>query len=292
MTVFETLWYQGRMDTDAACRLALVDSHVHYCDCFDAAAFFTSAFRNLRAQADRLGAPAAFVLLLAETEGKDWFGEMFSLAGSDAPFAAGAFRLERTDEADSLRVVSPGGERLFLVAGRQIVTAESLEVLALGTTETFAAAGPVEAVLDDVRRAGALAVLPWGAGKWWGKRGRIVNDILRSRREGRLWLADSGTRPVFWPRPSLFGEAERRGVEILAGTDPLPVPGEEKRVGSFGFSLPLALSAGRPWNDLRECLAGRAASVTAYGRRESPSAFFLNQLRLRSGAGRAKGRGR
>jgi hypothetical protein len=281
------------MNPGAATRLTLVDSHVHYCDCFDADSFFTCAFDNLRAEAARMGSPgAASALLLAETEGKDWFGEMSSLAGSDAPFAAGSFRLERTDEADSLRVNSPGEEVLFLVAGRQIVTAESLEVLALGTTETFADGGPVEAVLDAVREAGALPVLPWGAGKWWGKRGRIVKNILRSRKGRHLWLADSGTRPVFWPRPSLFREAGLLGVGILGGTDPLPIPGEEKRVGSFGFSFPLVLSAGRPWHDLRACLVGREDCAAAYGRRESAAAFFGSQLRLRFGAGRAKGRGR
>ncbi len=281
------------MDPAAASRLTLVDSHVHFCDCFDAGSFFASAFDNLRAEAARLGSPgAASVLLLAETEGKNWFGEMSSLAGSDAPLAAGSFRLERTDEAGSLRVISPGEELLFLVAGRQIVTAGSLEVLALGTMETFAAGGPVEAVLDDVRGAGALPVLPWGAGKWWGKRGRVVREVLRGRKGRRLWLADSGTRPVFWPRPSLFREAELCGVGILGGTDPLPVPGEERRVGSFGFSLPLVLSAGRPWHDLREYLAGREGHVAVYGRHESASAFFRSQLRLRFGPGRTKGGGR
>jgi hypothetical protein len=80
-------------------------------------------------------------------------------------------------------------------------------------------------------------------------------------------------------------------VGILGGTDPLPVPGEEKRVGSFGISLPLVLSAGRPWHDLRACLAGREDSIAAYGRHESPSAFLLSQLRLRFRAGGSKREG-
>ena len=71
------------------------------------------------------------------------------------------------------------GQTLYVIAGRQIITRERLEVLALCTAKEFADGEEVETVLDKVRRAGGLPVLPWGAGKWWGTRGRIVTELLR-----------------------------------------------------------------------------------------------------------------
>lgn len=53
------------------------------------------------------------------------------------------------------------------MAGRQIVTAEKLEVLALGTDLDIDDGRPIREVLSLVTENGGLPVIPWGAGKWW-----------------------------------------------------------------------------------------------------------------------------
>ena len=76
------------------------------------------------------------------------------------------------DEAESLTASSKSGQDLSIVAGRQIVTAENLEILALGFDAGLDDGLPIDEVILAVQAAGALCVLPWGFGKWTGKRGQ------------------------------------------------------------------------------------------------------------------------
>ena len=66
----------------------------------------------------------------------------------------------------------------------------------------------------------------------------------------------------------------------MPGTDPLPLAGCEKRVGSYGFVMQGALQELQPGLELRERLFA-ATALQAFGRRESVSGFALNQMKLR-----------
>lgn len=270
------------MNFPSSSRLTLVDSHVHFYGCFDTERFFAAAFRNVAAQAAARGVPGAEgALLLAETTGEKWFGKAAARAGEERDLPPGPVRFSRTDEEASLVVKKAGRGSLYVVAGSQIATREGLEVLALFTAEEFRDGTPVEEVLDQVLQAGGLPVLPWGAGKWLGARGRIVTELLETWQEKGLRCADSGLRPLFWPRPPQFRANRLPAAALLRGSDPLPLPGEEERVGSFGSALPVSLSARTPAADLKRYLSEAAVAPVPYGRPAGPLHFLSTQLRLR-----------
>jgi hypothetical protein len=275
------------MDSSAPPPLTLVDSHVHFYGSFEEERFFSAAFDNVAAQASSLGAAgAAGALLLTESSGEGWFGKIAARAGKKGGGGpSGSVTLSRTDEDASVAAVRAPGETLYIVAGSQIVTRERLELLALCTTGEFRDGKPAEAVVEEVQQAGGLPVLPWAAGKWWGERGKIAARLLDAWKARGLRCADSGVRPLFWPSPPQFGASP----PLLRGSDPLPLPGEEERVGSFGSALPVALSERTPAADLKRYLLDGATAPVPYGKPAGAWHFLSAQLRLRLGRRHGKG---
>jgi hypothetical protein len=252
----------------------LVDGHVHLHDCFEAPVFLDAAAANLTAAARRLGLPGkpAGCLLLVESQGVDQFAR---LAGGTA--ATGAWRVSPTEEPVSLLAHRPGALPIVLVAGRQIVSRERLEVLAVGTRATFADGRPLDEALAGVMAADAVAVVPWGVGKWQGARGRLIAELLERDRDRPLFVGDNGGRLGLAPRPRLFARAQR---PVLAGSDPLPSPGQVAKVGGYGFVAEVELDAKAPFATLRGYLEGLEASPRTFGRLESLAGFVRSQVAM------------
>lgn len=256
--------------------LCLVDPHVHLHPGMDAGEVLTAAAGHMEGAAQALGLAAcpSGLLVLTETVGLDRFAE---LDGS-----IGCWQITPTGEEIS-RLARPadGGVPIAITSGRQIVTAEGLEVHALGTRSLFPDGQPMEEVLQAVRADGALAVLPWGVGKWSGRRGRIIADLIAGAGDPRAFcLADSGVRPSFMARPALLAEAERRGIRVLAGSDPLPLAGGARNAGRFGVVARHAFDADRPFTAFRGWLESLEASPGTYGRLETPLAFLRAQIAM------------
>jgi hypothetical protein len=188
----------------------------------------------------------------------------------------------------SLRLEAENAAPLVLIAGRQIVTAERLEVLALGTLETFVDGLPMRTVLDQVDDAGALAVLPWGFGKWMGGRGRIVRDLLNSPRASRLFVGDNGGRLSVAPEPSLFAGARQQGIPILPGTDPFPFAAQVRRPLSYGFVLAADVTGNAPAASIQQALQSRRTQPEVFGRCAGVADFVGNQLAMQWRKRRAK----
>ena len=68
------------------------------------------------------------VLCLTESHDANWFGRLAQL-GSDEPVGASNWRVRKTYEANSVIVIDEYDRRLAVIAGRQIVCEERLEVL-------------------------------------------------------------------------------------------------------------------------------------------------------------------
>ncbi len=196
------------------------DSHVHVYPFYDLAAQFDAAMRNL---------PRADIQLLCLTE-RQGQREFQALRNGDRK--AEGWSIEPTEEAESLRARGVPGE-IILLAGRQIVTAENLEVLALGRDLDIPDGRPLSDTLARVRDGDAIPVLPWGLGKWWGRRGTFVQNCLDTARPGDLTFADTCLRPAVFPEPALLRSARSRGFSILHGSDPLPRPHEETLTGRW-----------------------------------------------------------
>jgi hypothetical protein len=258
----------------------LYDGHVHVYPCFPLADFLAGALHNFRHAARQLGYDTASdrVLCLTEGAGYHWFDETrrrLDATGNAAPLADAPGWLLKTGDDDVTLIArwQDGGE-IHLLAGRQIVTAEGLEVLALGLASPLPDGEALPVVCDKVRELGAVAVLPWGVGKWLGRRGDIMQRLVQSAADRGIVLGDNGNRPWCWPLPALFRGA---AVRNLPGSDPLPFATEAGRAGSFGFVLPSPLAQRPPLTILREVVAG-VDQPLCYGRAETLLHFLRNQI--------------
>ena len=253
----------------------LVDGHVHLYPEFDPARFVVAAATNLAAAAHAAGIGpdrTANVLLLVETPRETGFADL-----RDGSLVLSGWRAEAAALGDPAVILTPetGGQPLILVAGRQIQTAERIEVLAFATTAAPPADGTsLDEVLAALATQGVPAVLPWGAGKWIGRRGRRVRAALAAH-PGVL-LGDNAGRPIGWPSPKIFDRAP-----VLPGSDPLPYPGAEAGVGRYGFLLEGPIDLARPGAAIRDALLGLTATPRRVGRRVGPLGFIVGQTRMR-----------
>ena len=256
----------------------LVDGHVHFHSCFDPVTFLDAAAAQFR----RHDPAATGALLFTESAGTDAFRRF-----KTGSMPLGGWRPQLTDEDCSLWLRN-GASRLLICAGRQVVTRENLEVLALITERRFPDGRQIEETLDAVANAGAFRVVPWGFGKWTGGRGRRVASLLEDYTAADFALGDNGGRLRFGRRPALFRIAERRGVRILPGSDPLPFRQQQKRPGSYGIRLHGTVADSRPGSELLRLLGDRDRRWERYGHRERLVPFLRNQvamqLRKRFGA--------
>ncbi len=265
--------------------LVFVDTHVHIHDCFPLPAFFESARKNFAAVAHAQGVAERYegVLMLTETANAKWFERLVSFARDEQTQGRellGEWEVETTREPASVILSAGAGKRLIVVAGRQIVTAENLEVLALGTEQRFEDGQPIKTVLSLVSASGAIAVIPWGFGKWWGRRGAVMAEIMKAQHELGFCLGDNSGRAGFMPVPAQFKEAQAKGMPILPGSDPLPFASEFWRPGSVGLMFQARLSALTPAADLKRLLHSPTGTAKRYGRLEGPIRFIRNQCAM------------
>lgn len=271
--------------TDAQ-HVNLVDGHVHIYDCFDLPRFLDAAYGNFRKQARLHHSSGDFtgVLLLSERTRENYFQVLTDHAEKNRSIASAGcnqWHVQLTSEPCSVLVGNEFGEQLIVIAGRQLVTRENLEVLALITTQDFSDGIPISSLIEDIEHCGAIAVIPWGVGKWTGRRRGVVGSLLTLENRGRLFLGDNAGRPGFWPSPALFARAGSLGIRTLPGSDPLPLKTEGRRCGKFGFMLHGLLSRNYPGRDLRCLLGKQSLEMEPYGELESPGRFVHNQLLLR-----------
>jgi hypothetical protein len=251
-----------------------IDAHVHIYDLRKTEELLRSAVRNFARVS--LVRSNVGVLMLTESAGYDAFAEL-RRAGS-----AGTIQLERAVEPELLWA-SVDGWRLMIVRGRQILSEEGLEVHALGTTTEIADRQPILRLVDELSDLGALIALPWAAGKWLARRRRVLKDLLSRKPSSSLLLSDNGGRPIFWLDP-LLDRVATSGIRVLAGSDPLPLPGAHRRVGSFGCCVRLMAVGPNPVEELKTALRDSNRSLRRFGQLNRPFHFLSDQLRLRQGS--------
>ena len=171
-----------------------------------------------------------------------------------------------------------------MLAGSQIATVERLEVLALATTQRYPDGRSLRETLSALAADGISAVIPWGFGKWWFGRGRLVMDLMKQSEVRPFLLGDSGGRPTAAPRPRLFREAERRALPVLPGTDAFPYRSQQRKAGSFGFVLDSWRAHDRPATEFRSQLARLQRSPPRFGSRVSYFEFAWLQLAMNARA--------
>lgn len=206
----------------------LVDGHAHIYPSFS----LSIALRSASSALGDLYPNTPRVICLAEPADCNVFEQLsrFPHLGDDG-------LLIRVDDG-CLRVESGNSSPLcFVLPGRQVVTAENIEVLALNVKDDIQ--NGLSAV-DTVRCAidlGALPVLAWSPGKWFFERKAVIERVLETFGPAEIAIGDTTLRPVGWSTPQLMRSALDAGYRVLCGSDPLPLPGEERRLGSYMTEL-------------------------------------------------------
>lgn len=259
--------------------LILADAHVHVFSPDDWPGLVAAARRRFHERAAALSLAAgeqAHFLCLAEIAGCDFFGHLLNVV--DAGGAMGEMSSVKTAEPASLALLEPGEPPLYVIAGRQIVSAEGLEILALGYAANYPDGAPAEQVVADLLPSGALVVLPWGVGKWLGRRGELVWHLAaRFGHERRFFLGDNGNRPWCWPLPKVF--AEFGPARNLPGSDPLRLPGQERRAACIGLYGECEIDGDSPFRSFKE--AAVSGKLHPCGRPQNLPSFLHSQLALR-----------
>jgi hypothetical protein len=242
-----------------ALRRIPVDAHVHFHRAATVLPTLESAAANFRVLGLPGATPPLGALLLAQSANErvfEWLREQSRVGG----WSVAGVR----DEPQSLWLVGEAA-KLLVVCGRQVVAEPGLEVLALGTDRMIEDGLGLEPTLRSAESAGALPVLPWGFGKWMGRRKQRIREQILAPGVERLWVGDNGGRLRMMPRPSLLDEAEARGFGVLPGSDPFPFGRDHRRAGSFGCLLDVELDVAQPWACLRAALVRIRGSPRAYG---------------------------
>ena len=264
-------------------KIILIDSHVHLYPNYDMFDAFQYGFQNMKNAARKLfGSNNAdnfiYIWLLAERADCRFFNNALndsSLRNNDG------IRIEPASDGNTLVVTVSGQKTFYIVAGRQIVTKERLEVLSLASNLNFEdGQRTADDLIMHIIDGGGIPVLNWAPGKWFFHRGKIVQQILEGRSSAHLFIGDTPLRNTLWPEPHLMKEATRRGIRILAGSDPLPFDGEEKYIGSYGFHLTGEFDSDKPGDSIRTLLRDPETRASFFGKRNNLFAFFLRQSRI------------
>jgi hypothetical protein len=263
--------------------LHLVDGHVHYYPCFSPRVFLDQALKNFHRAAEA-HAPCQWggYLLLADRQGQQTMDTFLAAhdAGELTPWT-----IMPTDEPGSCVFHWPGNPPLFLIRGRQVVSAERIELLGLGCLDDLPDGLGIDEALRRLLDAGALVVLPWGFGKWWFGRRRVVERLLgqHARDSGTgasaLHVGDNAGRPACCGIPPLFAQAQARGIRVLPGSDPLPLESQVCIVGKLGFVLRGPLDWKRPSAGVKYRLQDGSQPET-FGRTANLWTFCRNQVLL------------
>lgn len=247
-----------------------VDTHVHVYPVFDEEALLDAATAHVTAHRGEVG-----VLCFTE-RGVDHVFRRWRDAGT-----VGRWTLSGNGEPETLLATRDGQLRLVILAGRQVITAERLEVLALGVDAEFEDGRSIEETVDAVRGAGALAVVPYGFGKWTGQRGRVLSRLIERRHSEGLILGDNGGRPTLGPRPPHFDQAAAHRMTILPGTDPLPLRSCQRQAGGFGVVIDGPFTRATLAAQIKQKLVGLGPVPHRYGDHISLSRAVYQQVALR-----------
>ncbi len=229
-------------------RLA-VDFHVHVYPIFPREALLA----NIASRTKAVGCSAA-VLFLTERHDCDWYRQ-----------EAGSADVKKI-------IINANGIPCVIFPGFQTVSSEGIEVHSLVTNNRPTDGRDLYDTVSEIRAGGGTPMLGWGSGKWTGKRGKLIEELVNDSTE-KIYLGDSRHRPLGWPTPNVFS-----GRKVLNGSDPLPLRGEENAPLSYGhiFNVDVAF----PEQINPQVLLG-GTPEQQLGARLDPLRFGVLQTRLR-----------
>lgn len=184
-------------------------------------------------------------------------------------------------DSEAVRIRFPDGDPdLWICTGRQVATAERLELLILGQRPSVPDGLSLRETLSALRGSGSGAVvLPWAFGKWTGRRADLVRSLLNEEPPESLLLGDSSLRPRCVPEVRLLTLGRNRGFRIAAGSDPLPPAGEESVAGTYASELDANWEDERPAASLVRALVDPRIPLLPAGERSALWEVFSRLIR-------------
>lgn len=226
-----------------------VDGHMHVYPGFDFATTFGFHVRAARRPAD-----AASAWLLTERFDCSFFQ---TIQGSSSVLHAAGITATLLDPCCARLTIPESTISLLVFAGSQIVSRERIEVHALLTPTRFSDGAPLVEIIAEIRERGGIPAIPWAPGKWFFRRGALLRQLLESQRGSALLWSDSALRPRGWGMPRILRAAQSAGYPIIAGSDPLPIAGDEQRAGSYGVWYDHTLDLRSPTASMRTLLTSQ-----------------------------------
>jgi len=255
--------------------LILCDAHVHIYPQFDLVNAINKSMSNFAKleKAKHLQKETIKIWLLTEGQDYDFFTREVALNND--------LVIKQTAEKESVVIINKQTDKtlLYIIAGRQIVTQDKLEICALATLykqkdRTLNTQDTIKSVMDF----GGVPALNWAPGKWFFSRGKVVRDVIENNDPGALLISETTMRPTCWPTPSLMKTAMKKGYKVLAGSDPLPFNNEENLIGSYCSLLSGSFDAQKPAESMRSILLG--SSSQRLGKRSGPVSFAGRQYKI------------
>jgi hypothetical protein len=264
--------------------MLFIDAHVHIYNGFPLQNLFEVAQSNFLKYTAKFrstvsGLTHQNVLIVTRSTSEKELGQI--IFGRDSGYAIeGAWYFKKTAERDSVVAQRKDGYEIIVVAGSQIVTQEKIEVLVLACGKIYPDGLALNDLLTMIENDGHIAVLPWGFGKWWGRRGQIVDAAIQfyGSRRG-FFLGDNAGRTSWLPYPRQFKIARERNIAILPGSDPFPFKNSYVKIGTFGFCVDGQLSHQQPAQDLQDILyQSEPHAISCFGQLTSVLRFSINQV--------------
>lgn len=269
--------------------MILLDTHVHLYHPQDLNRLLHCAQQNFKTIANGFGDDLSYdaVVCLTQTAKSPSVIQLLDIANdmAESSVASGDWQVHMTKEKASLEMRALDETRdqqiIYLIGGQQIVSCEKLEVLSIGNQIQIPDGISLKETIYAVRESGGIPIIPWGVGKWLGRRGNIVKKLIMKESKVHYFLGDNSARPKCWPYVHLFNLARKKGVEVLNGSDPLNIASEIDKPGRFGVALPSAkIDSQHPAKKIKKLLSDRHQIKKNYGTPQSLKSFMSSQLRL------------
>jgi hypothetical protein len=260
----------------------LMDGHVHLYPEYDLKQAFRYGTENIQKclRNSRLASAENIITVWLLTERWDcnFFQQMVT---APKKFSDGEVKLSPASEKTAVMLERKGFPKTFIFAGRQLVSKDGLEILALATDyfvkdRTLATSELIAAV----NQSGGVPVLNWAPGKWFFNRGKIVRKLLDTSQPKDFVVGDNPLRPVCWPMPGLMKYASQKHFKVIAGSDPLPFAGEEKNIGTYCFATAAEFDENRPVSSVRKLLKASDLPTSILGKRNGVVKFAIRETRI------------
>ncbi|MEQ9823352.1 MAG: hypothetical protein ABQ298_03120 [Puniceicoccaceae bacterium] len=207
---------------------AIVDFHVHFYPQYGIESYLHAFCNRTQPLLDVDDHQCLTLMCLVERQGQYVFNQLESgHITLNSPWQVAPLEPGR-----SLKI-SCRDHTMILIAGRQFVTAERIEMLCLGVDLDQPDGLNSEQLFASIQAAKGLPVVAWAPGKWMFKRRRVVQALLNHASPQQIALGDTSLRPRYFSGGTVFSKALRSGYVILPGSDPLPFSGESTKVGSY-----------------------------------------------------------